>query len=132
MNRRAFCRALPLFGLLIVLLGCGGDTTQRYVPAAASARSGLETALSTWKSGAAHGTITTSTPAIDVFDARWQSGKKLESYEILEEITGQEHPQFKVRLKLADAPEETTTYRVVGIDPLLVFRDADYQKTTGM
>jgi len=132
MRRRHFGIVVTGLCLTTFLPGCGGESTARYIPAAAKARDGLETALGTWRSGASHGTITTSAPTIDVYDARWQSGKKLESFEILEEITGQEHPQFKVRLKLAGQPEETTTYRIIGIDPLLVFRDADYQKTTGM
>lgn len=117
--------------LAMLLLGCGGGTA-RYVPAAATAREALQTALTTWQSGTAHGPIASSKPEINVFDARWQAGKKLESFEILEEIAGQEHPQFKVRLQLAGQPEETLTYRVVGIDPLNVFRDADYQRATGM
>ena len=117
----------------ILSLGCGGGgSMSRYVPTSTTARKAVETALETWKSGAAHGPITSSKPAIDVFDARWQAGGKLESYEILEEVKGEEHPQFKVRLQLAGQPEETLNYRVIGIDPLLVFRDADYKKASGM
>lgn len=114
----------------LVCLGCARGTSA-YVPTAATARKMLTTALEAWKSGAAHGPITSSKPGITVFDARWQAGAKLDSYEILEEIKDGEHPQFKVRMQLAGQPEETLTYRVVGIDPILVFRDADYKKATG-
>lgn len=134
-NAMKFCqtRLLPAaVAMLVLSLGCGDGGMTRYVPTSSTARKTLETALETWKSGAEHGPITTSKPAINVFDARWQAGGKLESYEIIEEIKGLEHPQFKVRLQLAGQPEETLTYRVIGIDPLLVFRDADYKKTTGM
>lgn len=117
--------------LLCSLSGCSGKSTARYIPTVPSARKALETSLATWKSGTAHGPITSSKPAINVFDARWQAGSELESYEILDEVKGEDHPQFKVRLKLAGQPEETLTYRVVGIDPLLVFRDEDYKKATG-
>lgn len=121
---------LVLCGLMSIL-GCG-NSPSRYIPAAANARTALQTALDTWKSGAKHGPITSTKPEISVFDARWQAGKKLEAFEILEEISGQELPQFKVRLKLTDAEEETATYLIVGIDPLHIFRDADYRKATGM
>ena len=67
-----------------------------------------------------------------MFDARWQSGSKLERYEIIEEVSGKQHPHFRVNLKLAGKPEETTEYLVVGIDPLLIFREADYRKASGM
>ncbi len=126
-----FLRVIGGLTVLLFTAGCG-NSTARYIPAAAKARAALHTALETWKSGTAHGPIQTSKPAINVFDARWQAGKKLESFEILEEITGKEQPQFKVKLKLAGVEEETATYLVVGMDPLLVFRDADYRKATGM
>jgi hypothetical protein len=120
---------MSLLGLC--LTGCG-NSTARYIPSGNTARTALQTALTTWKDGTAHAPIKTGKPEINVFDARWQAGKKLESFEILEEITGQEQPQFKVRLQLKGQPEETITYLVVGIDPLLVFRDADYRRATGM
>lgn len=116
--------------VVLMLLGCGGNA--RYVPAKTTAREALQTALSTWQSGTAHGPITSSKPVINVFDARWQAGKKLTSFEIVEEMTGKDHPHFKVRLQLDGQPEETATYLVVGIDPLLVFRDADYERAEGM
>lgn len=131
MNRKPLFSVFFTFACLLMVPGCG-NSPSRYIPAAANARAALQTALDTWKSGTKHGPITASKPEINVFDARWQAGKKLESFEILEEITGQEQPQFKVRLKLAGAEEETATYLIVGIDPLHIFRDADYRKATGM
>lgn len=115
-----------------MLLGCANRGTARYMPAASTARSALQTALSAWQSGEKHGPLTSSKPEINVFDARWQAGKKLESFEILEAVTGQEQPQFKVKMKLDGQPEETLTYLIVGIDPLHIFRDADYRRTTGL
>jgi hypothetical protein len=113
-------------------LGCGGNPHDRYEPAASAARQAVDSALSTWKAGTKYGPIKDDSPEINVFDARWQAGKKLESYEILEEVKEQPHPQFKVRIKLAGKPEEINEYLVVGIDPLLVFRDTDYKKASGM
>ena len=111
--------------------GCTGKSVERYKPTNEVARKAIDTALSTWKSGTAHGSITSVKPSLDVFDARWQAGAKLDDYEILEEVSGKPEPHFKVRLKLAGKSVETTEYLVVGIDPLLIFRQADYDKATG-
>lgn len=123
----ALCLLAALGGM-----GCRGKSIESYEPTSTAARDAVELALSTWKGGAKHGPITEVKPNINVFDARWQGGAKLESFEILEEVTGKQHPQFKVKLKVAGKPEETTDYLVVGIDPLLVFREADYLKASGM
>lgn len=112
--------------------GCGGKSVASYKPSALKARQAIEAALSTWKDGAKHGPITGVSPNLNVFDARWQSGAQLERFEILEEVKDQEHPRFKVKLKLVNKPEETNEYLVVGIDPLLVFRDADYKRASGL
>lgn len=112
-------------------LGCTSKSVDSYKPSNESARQAIETALSTWKSGTKHGSITNVKPNLDVFDARWQAGAKLENFEIVEEILGKPQPHFKVKLKLAGKPEELIEYLVVGIDPLLIFRQADYDKATG-
>lgn len=117
--------------MLVSVAGCGGNSIESYKPKSASARQAIEKSLDAWKSGKSLATISGS-PAIDTFDARWRSGAKLEEFTILEEVPNEEHPQFKVRVKLANKSEETNEYIVVGIDPLLVFRKEDYQKATGM
>ena len=133
MTRRKLILALCCLSLLLLLCsGCARNTVQSYVPAATDARQAVETSLSKWKSGAKHDTITSSKVKIDVFDARWRDGKKLESYVITEEIKGQPLPQFKVRMKLVGKAEETATYRVVGIDPLQVWNDVDYGESFGV
>jgi hypothetical protein len=120
--------------LVATVAGCGGGGgTTRYVPDEAPAQSALETALQAWQSGEDYGPIESSTPAINIVDARWQSGAKLESFEVLDAGAEGDGPrQFQVRMKLAGQPEETVTYLVVGIDPLHIFREQDYQKATGM
>ena len=86
-------------------------------------------ALQAWRVGTAYGPIKDSKPDINVFDVRWQAGKKLESYEILEDVKNADQPEFKVRLKLEGEPEETATYLVIGIDPINVFRDVEYKQS---
>ena len=116
---------------LFFISGCnGGNSLSRYEPSKQVARNAIDSALKTWKTGVPLGEIA-GKPAINMFDERWQSGKKLESYEILEEVAGSEHPQFKVRLKITGSAEEVNEFLAVGIDPLLVFREKDYRKATG-
>ncbi len=119
---------------VLSISGCGGDPNAPYIPSAATARDALQAGLEAWKGGKPVAPITRDQglPTINVFDARWQAGEKLASFEILDEIKGTEHPSFQVKIKTQTKPEETNTYLVVGIDPLLVFRDVDYKKTTGM
>ncbi len=118
--------------LLLYQSGCAPESGQRFAPTATNARQAVENALSTWKSGAKHETITSSIVKIDVLDSRWRNGKKLESYMITEEIKGQPLPQFTVRLKLEGKPEETETYLVVGKDPLQVFSEVEYSLAMGV
>jgi hypothetical protein len=130
------CQRLGWAAVVVCLLlkGCGGgggDSVDRYVPEVASARSSLETALNAWKGGAPLKTIEEGGHKIDVFDERWRSGQKLESYEILAEQKGDPHPQFLVKTVIK-GKEEATTYLVMGIDPINIFREQEYKKTTGM
>lgn len=121
------------------LAGCGGEGHERYIPPADKARSAVEAALSAWKAGEPLRTITNHTPAVDFYDARRQSGKKLEDFQIIEEIPGDPYPSFKAKLRLAgkkqgkpEKQEDETTYLVLGIDPLQVFREEDYAQPKGM
>jgi hypothetical protein len=134
-NNARFVVAIVLVGVCFIactsLVGCGGgDTSSRYEPAKQTARTAIDTALKTWKSGVKLGPIA-GKPEINMFDERWQAGKKLEEYEVLDEVSGSDHPQFKVRVKIAGSAEEVNEFLAVGIDPMLVFRDKDYRKATG-
>jgi hypothetical protein len=126
--------ALALGGglLLGLLAGCGGGSG-KYVPASATARSTLETALQAWQGGGKPGRVAAGPPAIQVIDSKWEAGHKLAGYEILQEEPGQGPRWFSVRLKLQTPPgEQVVKYVVLGIDPLWVYREEDYQKLSGM
>jgi hypothetical protein len=116
------------------LTGCGnGGATQRYVPETATARGAVEAALTAWKNGEPHQTIKTFETPIDVFDARWRGGKKLESFEIVGEGPADPHPTYRVKLRFTGTgKDEEDTFLVVGIDPILVFRSEDYHRDAGM
>jgi hypothetical protein len=129
--------ALPLIALLVIALlgicvGCGGAPEKKYIPQASIARGALKAALEHWKSGAKHGPIEGFNVPVNVFDARWQNGKKLESFEILSEVPSDGPKIFLVKMKLdEDKAENEVTYLIVGKDPLLVFREQDYKKASG-
>lgn len=125
-------RWIPVVVLVVGLSGCGGGSHDRYLPAKTTAREAVTKALEAWKAGAAYGPISDSKPKINVFEARWRDGKKLESFEIVEDIPKVEPPQFKVRIQVAGEPEQVDTYLVIGIEPLNVFRDVDYKQTESM
>lgn len=128
---RLGCGSLVL--LAVTLSGCGGESHDRYIPPGEKARGAVEAVLSAWKAGEPPKTVSSQGIAVDLYDARRRDGRKLADFKILEEVAGGEHPSFRVSLKFADKPqEEETTYLVIGIDPLNVFRAEDYTRATGM
>ena len=131
-EKQNLSRVIPLMVILGLFIGCGGPPEKKYIPQANMARGALEAALGHWKSGAKHGPVEDFTVPVNVFDARWQNGKKLESYEILDEVPSDGPKIFLVKMKLEEDKEEAEIkYHVVGKDPLLVFREQDYNKASG-
>lgn len=126
-------RLTLVFFVSCLAIGCG-SSERKYVPTTDAARKALDLVLGKWKAGDAHARVTGPTVPIDVFDERWQKGKKLESYEILREEKAENLPKvFAVKMKLTDDKEESEVkYYIVGKDPLLIFRDVDYNKAAGM
>jgi hypothetical protein len=115
------------------LAGCNKSGEERYTPPAASARQALETALTQWRDGQAKPTQFTSEKVkVEVVDQAWAGGQKLQSFEIVgEEPNTSGGPRvFTVKLKTAKG-EQTVKYYVVGIDPLWIYGEADYQKLIG-
>jgi hypothetical protein len=102
---------------------------ERYVPDAAQAQEALDQVLAAWKSGESAGPLkSNSTPVtIQVADSTRRPGQRLVDYELLGEVSGEGPRTFVVRLKLDNpAAEREVRYYLVGIDPLWVFRQEDY------
>lgn len=120
-------------GLLLPLgAGCGGDSAA--APSDDAARAALGAALSAWSQGAKPGEVSGTDPKVTVHDTPWSQGQRLASFEILKEDEGAAvEKQFTVRLTLSK-PERTeeARYHVLGVDPLMVFRDEDYQRNINM
>jgi hypothetical protein len=104
-----------------------------FLPPEQKARKALETALTAWHDGRPMKDVGASSPAIVVEDSQWKAGKKLESYEIVQSEPGSGPIRFAVRLTIkgASQPQEVR-YVVLGIDPLMVYSEKDYQKLSGM
>ena len=132
---RQAVRALAIGVMASVVCGCGGGNRSHtdIVPATDKARAALETALTAWKNGAKCGKIEGGAQPIEVVDRVWKSGAKLSAFEIVKADDKPGPRWFTVRLTLANAsgPQEVP-YAVLGLDPLWVFREEDFQKLSGM
>ena len=126
------CARFCLLLLLCLVTGCGGKTEKSFIPKANHAEEALDTALKEWQSGTTYGTIESFSVGIDVFDSRWKQGKKLESFEILREEESEGPKTFVVKMKLAGEQESEIKYLVIGLDPLLIYAEPDYLKSSGM
>ena len=117
---------LVLLGIAALFSGCG-MSAEDYVPQGDLARQGLQAALTSWKNGERLQTITSLEAPVNVVDARWRAGRKLQSFEIVSEAPGNPHRVFTVKMRLAGQDQdEETRYIVTGLDPILVFREEDY------
>jgi hypothetical protein len=117
-----------------LILGAGGCSNgNAALPSDELARKALESALKTWQGGGKPGKLSGTEPSVEVHDTPWAQGAKLKSFEILkEESTGAEK-RFAVRLALAkpDTAQEVQYY-VLGLGPVMVFRDEDYNRNINM
>ena len=122
-------RQAALF-VVLACVGCGGGGAA--LPSSDAAKTALEKSLSAWKNGGKPGTID-GKPAVAVIDTHWQNGQKLDSFEILDDEGGESERTFVVRLSPA-APAVATEvrYKVVGVDPIMVYRDEDYETMLNM
>jgi hypothetical protein len=117
---------------MVMNAGCRLRRSEKaFIPSESKARTALETALTAWKNSMPPGTIQTSSPAIEALDSQWRNGKKLESFEIVSSEKNQDLTWFSVKLQLKGEPQKEVKYVVIGIDPLNVFSEADYQQASG-
>lgn len=125
--RTVWCATLLLCAAFV---GCKTRTADDYRPSEELCRQALSAALDSWKSGEPPGRIE-GTPAVQVGDTLRRPGQKLESYEILGETAGDQGRQFAVRVVFANpAAEEKIDFILIGIDPIWVFRQEEYDMVT--
>ncbi|HZV03971.1 MAG TPA: hypothetical protein VE999_02680 [Gemmataceae bacterium] len=131
---RTFAHLLAWGVFLGLCTGCTGRGTAKYIPSEDKARQALEAALNAWRDGKKPGSVEGAPMPVQVVDSQWQSGKKLQSYEIVGEEPNEGPRVFSVRLTLQQpsGQQATTRYYIVGKDPLWVYREADYKAPAGM
>jgi hypothetical protein len=137
MTRCEHVRAALMLALVVLpgVVGCTQTSSgyERYVPSVARAEEAMEAVLSAWQRGEPIGPLQLgSAPiTIQVADSTRRPGQRLVGYELLGEVAGEGPRTFAVRLKL-DNPsrEREARYYLVGIDPLWVFRQEDYEALT--
>jgi hypothetical protein len=123
--------------LTLAFAGCGFKSSTNYVPTGNAAQDALKLALDAWKNGqpADPAGKLPSGATVRAIDSDWAAGQKLASYELLQELPAEAEAgprKLTVKLTYADgSPPVEATYFIVGIDPLQVFRDKDYQKYFG-
>lgn len=127
------CLVLLLLAAVVLPcpLGCAEPSSgyERYIPSAARAEEALDLVLAAWKAGepVAPLKLKSSPLTIQVADATRRAGQRLIAYDLLGEISGEGPRTFVVRLKLENPTlEEEVRYYLMGIDPLWVFRQEDY------
>ena len=123
---------LSLIPAIFCLSACNRYSSsgyERYVPSAARAQEALDLVLAAWKNGEPAGPLAFNSAAItiQVADSTRRPGQRLVDYELLGEVSGEGPRTFVVRLKLDNpSAEREVRYYLVGIDPLWVFRQDDY------
>jgi len=131
-SAKSALRAIVLGSLFLAsVIGCG-DGSSKFLDDQA-ARTALDTALTAWSRGSKPGVLPGSEPPVVVHDTPWSQGQHLASYEILGEESAAAEKRFTVRLSLSK-PERTedVQYHVLGVSPLMVFRDQDYLRNINM
>jgi hypothetical protein len=123
-SRLTFCVLL----LALTVTGCGPQETQeRYTPASDRARSAVEAAMLAWLNGRPPGALEGNEPHTTVVDTHRRPEQTLEEYEVLGEVPSEAYRCFAVRVTYSNPEaEERIRYCVIGIDPLWVFRQEDY------
>jgi hypothetical protein len=103
------------------------EEAQRYAPPPELARAAVEAVLVDWQAGRPPAQIDRLPVTVQVVDQQRNKGQVLEEFEILGEAPGNAPRCFAVRLKLRSPEAEATVrYVVVGINPLWVFRQEDF------
>lgn len=122
---RLLC-VVGMFATMLAVWGCGKKTPD-YTPSLTSAEDAVRRCMDAWKAGHNAAEVPGTDPAICISDVGRKPGQRLESYRILGETRGSTGRTIAVTLNLVNPAEEVKArYIVVGINPLLVFRQEDY------
>jgi hypothetical protein len=120
---------LLVAGLVIAAVGCSGSADpNRFYPPDDRARRALDAALTAWQQGAPPGPVAgAADPRVEFIDSHNGPGRRLKAYTVLGLAPGDGPKVFTVQLSLdGPAAEVRARYYVIGIDPVWVIRQEDY------
>lgn len=118
-----------------VLSGCGSvkEAEARYIPPSELAEEALRSSLEAWKAGGEPGKVGLPLRRVMVADSHRRLGQSLKDYSIVGEAPLDGGRRFVVRLSFVSSDtagepveDERARYLIVGIDPLWVIRQEDY------
>jgi hypothetical protein len=125
----ALRRAVLACAACVPACGCENPraSVDRYLPSEPIAREAVASVLEAWRNDRTPANLKNGSLSIQVADTHRQPGQILAGYEILGAAPADGGRRFAVRLQLEN-PEavEKIHFVVVGIDPLWVFRQEDY------
>ncbi|MBI3865550.1 MAG: hypothetical protein HY290_27065 [Planctomycetia bacterium] len=129
---KLICRAACILFCAAICAGCSAEQNKaakdRYVPPADLARRAVEEVLVDWREGRLPAPINRMAVGIQVVDKQRNKGQTLADFEILGEAPSEAARCFAVRIRLKGPDtEEKVRFVVIGIDPLWVFRQEDYE-----
>lgn len=116
----------------LLIAGCGRSSgVERYIPEEKVAKTALDAALEAWCAGTPAGAVANTSPVVYVTDTHRRPGQELRTFEILGPVPGNAPRCFAVKLVFdKPAAEERARFVIVGIDPLWVYRQEDYDLLT--
>jgi hypothetical protein len=127
------CRLLsvPLVAVLLAVGFCGcrsSNDPARYTPQPAVGERALRAALTAWQRGESTPLVLEDATKVEVSDAYRRPGQMLKDFKILGQVAGNGGRWFEVQLQFDGPPQvEQVRYVVIGINPLWVFQQADYE-----
>jgi hypothetical protein len=128
-HRIGISRDLLALLVTVYLYGCGpSNSAARYVPSESVARQALEAALTAWQKGSGTSLSLDNNTTIEVIDRERRAGQTLTEFKILGEVSVEGGRWFEVEMRLDHPAQiEQVRYCVIGINPLWVFRQSDYE-----
>jgi hypothetical protein len=110
-----------------IAVGCSsGNRPEQYIPSSDVAHAAVASMLEAWRNGVPAGPVKDGA-SVQVADSHRTPNQNLVGYEILGETAMDSGRRFVVRLELDNPPAtQTARYVVLGIDPLWVFRQEDF------
>lgn len=129
MTRRRDAGGLIACVLGLSVGGCSSEDerSKTILPSLELGRQAIVATMESWAKGRPTGGVESTSPRIQVMDTTRRPGQVATKYELVGETTGERALAYVVKVELANpAATETIRFLVLGIDPVLVWRQEDY------